>query len=248
MAPAAPAAPAAPVAAPVVASPTPLPWVAAPVAPVSAPPPPIVISVPPPAIVAREQTLPDADLEMEEVVVEPAEPRPMWASLAEAPMRAAEPSSLEIQVDEEPAPPAPVLAAPMFREPAPSLPEARRPAPSLFMRMTMPSLLLGTPDPILLAKMTPEVADRRRKLTRIVKATLAGCAALCALAVGATILSASEGSAHAAASPAAAPAAHAAHGMVVAKDELSVESTKLRPRATFAAPRAARAAAPRAKK
>lgn len=260
LAPVAPVAPSAPVAAPFAAPALPIP-VASP-AVMAAPLP----FVPAPVIqeMAPSPTLPDADLEealeddtAAELVVEPALPRPIWASVAEASVepvaavREPAPSiDVEVEVASTPnpfvfAPVEPTLHQPLFREPAFREP-ARSATPSLLMRLTMPSLLLGTPDPVLVKKMTPEVADRRRRLTRVVKGTIAVCAAMCALAVGASILSAGEGSAQAASASPASVAQGTVHHVVVAKDDLDTSTNKLRPRGSSFAARGAKG--PRAKK
>lgn len=54
-------------------------------------------------------------------------------------------------------------------------------------RAMWPSLHV-TPDPVLQAKARPRVAERRERLTRAVKAGLAGCGLLCAAAVVAALL------------------------------------------------------------
>ncbi len=55
-------------------------------------------------------------------------------------------------------------------------------------RPTLESILLPT-DPILGQKLQPRIAERRQRLTRIVKATLGGCVALCVAALVATATS-----------------------------------------------------------
>ncbi len=64
-------------------------------------------------------------------------------------------------------------------------------------RMTWESIVLPT-DPILDEKRTPHVAERRARLTRLVKGALGACVAVCVLALGVSALSA--GSSEAAAS------------------------------------------------
>ena len=258
--PLAPVAPAPPVASPAPPVPAPMfaPAIAAPLPFVASPP--VVIQT-----IAPSPTLPDADLEELEddtaaELVEPALPRPVSASVAEATVEAVaatpeprEPApsiDVEVEVPSAPnpfvfAPVEPTLHQPLFREPAFREP-ARSAAPSLLMRLTMPSLLLGTPDPVLVKKMTPEVADRRRRLTRVVKGTIAACAAMCALAVGASILSAGEGSAQAASASPAVVAQGAVHKVVVTRDDLDTSANKLRPRGASFAARGAKG--PRAKK
>jgi hypothetical protein len=55
-------------------------------------------------------------------------------------------------------------------------------------RMTWESIVLVT-DPILSEKRRPHVAERRERLTRVVKMTLGACVAVCALALGVSALS-----------------------------------------------------------
>lgn len=72
-------------------------------------------------------------------------------------------------------------------------------------RPTLESILLPT-DPVLGQKLDPRIAERRVRFTRIVKATLGGCVALCVAALAATAMS---GEASAAGAPAKAVALHA---------------------------------------
>lgn len=55
-------------------------------------------------------------------------------------------------------------------------------------RMTWESIVLVS-DPILSEKRQPHVAERRARLTRVVKMALGGCVAVCALALGVSALS-----------------------------------------------------------
>lgn len=55
-------------------------------------------------------------------------------------------------------------------------------------RMTWESIVLEA-DPILSEKRQPHVAERRQRLTRVVKMTLGACVAVCAMAVGVSALS-----------------------------------------------------------
>ena len=55
-------------------------------------------------------------------------------------------------------------------------------------RMTWESIVLPD-DPILHEKRTPHVAERRARLTRVVKITLAACLGVCVLALGVSALS-----------------------------------------------------------
>jgi hypothetical protein len=244
-----------PVAVAVVAPPPPVaPVTVAPPVPVPAAAP---IAAPAPALeLVAQPTLPDADLEMleEEPVVSSAPlaeaelvtdlPRPIWGSLvgaAPVPAQVTAPIAFAATVLAEPVrTPAPSLStdiaiddvevealaieAPAVREPY------HTPTPSILMRLTMHSMLLGTPDPILVQKATPEVAARRRRLTWMVKGAIAACAAVCAIAVGASAVSANEGTKRASAAPP--QVAAVVHGVVVAKEERALEGNKLRPRAS----------------
>lgn len=73
------------------------------------------------------------------------------------------------------------------------------------VRPPLESVLMPS-DPVLGKKQEPAVAARRERFTRIVKATLGGCVALCVAALAATAMSgeasASEGRAPSAAAPA----------------------------------------------
>ena len=69
-------------------------------------------------------------------------------------------------------------------------------------RMTWESIVLEA-DPILSEKRQPHVAERRQRLTRVVKMTLGACVAVCALAV---VVSALSGDSSASAQAVAAPA------------------------------------------
>lgn len=55
-------------------------------------------------------------------------------------------------------------------------------------------------DPVLLEKRTPQVAERRARLTRVVKITVGACIGVCVLALGISVFS-GEPSAAAASSP-----------------------------------------------
>jgi hypothetical protein len=55
-------------------------------------------------------------------------------------------------------------------------------------RMTWESIVIVS-DPILSEKRQPHVAERRERLTRVVKMTVGACAAMCALALGVSALS-----------------------------------------------------------
>ncbi|MBX3189029.1 MAG: hypothetical protein KF819_18555 [Labilithrix sp.] len=57
------------------------------------------------------------------------------------------------------------------------------------LRTTWESFVLPD-DPILTAKLGPHVAERRARLTRMVKMTLGGCLALCVVALGISAVSA----------------------------------------------------------
>lgn len=85
--------------------------------------------------------------------------------------------------------------------PPPVLPSARAMAPSIVepsaqalleraaalgpVRLTFESIAI--PDPVLEAKHEPRIAERRARLTRVVKATLGACVGVCILAVGVSI-------------------------------------------------------------
>ena len=69
-------------------------------------------------------------------------------------------------------------------------------------RMTWESIVLDV-DPVLSEKRQPHVAERRQRLTRVVKVTLGACVAVCAIALGVSALSGdSSPSAQTAAAPA----------------------------------------------
>lgn len=70
-------------------------------------------------------------------------------------------------------------------------------------RMTWESIVLPN-DPILHEKSTPHVAERRARLTRLVKGALGACVAVCVLALGVTAISGSSSEAPAANASAAA--------------------------------------------
>jgi len=122
---------------------------------------------------------------------------PFEASADAAPATLREPPHGEISIDvavELDAPPArsPFTSAPSTKE---LLQRAAELGPP---RMTWASIVL-TSDPVLDEKRQPHVAERRARLTRVVKGALAACVALCVLAVGVNV--ASGGSdAHAASS------------------------------------------------
>lgn len=122
------------------------------------------------------------------------------AALGEAPTPA-ESDSIEVNVDEgddaemQLAPAAqPALGdAEPFRERSASSPSAaeilERAAVLGPVRMTWESYTSPT-DLILDEKRQPHVAERRARLTRVVKVALGGCLGLCVLALGASALSA----------------------------------------------------------
>ena len=91
---------------------------------------------------------------------------------------------------------APPVVAPSMRAAAPSIVEPS--AQSLLeraaalgpVRLTFESIAI--PDPVLEAKHEPRIAERRARLTRVVKATLGACVGVCILAVGVSIFSSSE--------------------------------------------------------
>lgn len=101
--------------------------------------------------------------------------------------------------------PAPMPSARAKYDSAPSTSDLLERAAALGpARMTWESIVLPT-DPILDEKRTPHVAERRARLTRIVKGALGACVAVCVLALGATALSSSSSEAQA--STGSAPAA-----------------------------------------
>ena len=88
--------------------------------------------------------------------------------------------------------PGPLASPPHPRGPLPSAPSANelveRAAAMGAMRMTWESIVLPT-DPILDEKRQPHVAERRARLTRVVKVALGACLGLCVLALGASAIS-----------------------------------------------------------
>ena len=58
------------------------------------------------------------------------------------------------------------------------------------VRLTFESI--AVPDPVLEAKFEPRIAQRRARLTRVVKATLGACVGVCVLAIGVSIFSGGE--------------------------------------------------------
>ncbi|MCA9586731.1 MAG: hypothetical protein KC657_15355, partial [Myxococcales bacterium] len=102
--------------------------------------------------------------------------------------------------------------------------------------------LHATPDPILQAKALPGVAERREKLTRVVKAGLAGCALLCAAAIVAGFIGGTS-------TAAAAGPARVARAAVVEKEGLEqVTVTKAHAATTAHAAKAPKKAHKPAKK
>jgi len=117
--------------------------------------------------------------------------------------------SIDVEMESQRAPETQRDAAPAFtssepfRGPYASSPSANelleRAAAMGPHRMTWESIVLVT-DPVLSEKRQPRVAERRERLTRVVKMTLGACVAVCALALGVSALS---GDASAATRPAA---------------------------------------------
>jgi hypothetical protein len=161
---------------------------------------------------------------------------PQAVAVAPAPAPVAEPSvrdafatnadSVEVSMESQRAPETQRDAAPPFtgsepvRGPYASAPSANelleRAAAMGPARMTWESIVLVA-DPVLSEKRQPHVAERRQRLTRIVKVTLGACVAVCALALGVSALS---GDASAATSS---PAAAAAGKAVASKGIVPVE-------------------------
>jgi hypothetical protein len=79
-------------------------------------------------------------------------------------------------------------------------------------RRTWESLVI-TSDPVLDEKRQPHVAERRARLTRVVKATLGACLAVCVVAIGVSALS-RDANASTAASPVSAGKAVASKAVV----------------------------------
>jgi len=135
--------------------------------------------------------------------------------------------SIEVEMESQRAPETQRDAVPAFtgiepvRGPYASAPSAsellERAAAMGPARMTWESIVL-TADPVLDEKRTPHVAERRERLTRVVKMTLGACVAVCALALGVSALS---GDASAATSRA--PASAAAGKTVASKGVVPVE-------------------------
>lgn len=91
-------------------------------------------------------------------------------------------------------------------------------------RLTWESIVLPN-DPILHEKRTPHVAERRARLTRLVKGALGACVAVCVLALGASALSSGSATAdakQASASPAAATAKTIPSKVIVPVETLSI--------------------------
>jgi hypothetical protein len=146
-----------------------------------------------------------------------------------------------------------VMVADDMRIPFESIPDAAPSKEALLeraaalgpVRMTWASIL-PTSDPILEAKQKPVIAERRARLTKVVKGTLGACAALCVLAVVVSIFSAGESSASAATSSAAAAFKTAPAQRVVAVEQLA--GARRGKAAVPAAPRVTTAAFVRAKR
>ena len=124
--------------------------------------------------------------------------------------------SIDIEMESQRAPETQRDAAPAFAATEPCAEPIRRPYPSAVSttelleraaamgpaRTSWESIVLEA-DPVLSEKRQPHVAERRQRLTRVVKITLSACVAVCVLAVGVSALSGrSSGSAQTAAGPA----------------------------------------------
>ena len=124
-------------------------------------------------------------------------PNPFEAPSARDPFRT-NADSIEVEMESQRAPETQRDAVPAFtasepvRGPYASSPSANelleRAAAMGPPRMTWESIVLVT-DPVLSEKRQPHVAERRQRLTRIVKVTLCACVAVCALALGVSALS-----------------------------------------------------------
>jgi hypothetical protein len=186
----------APVAVPVVASPAPVAsFVPAPVWTAAVPDVfgPTVVAAPAP-LAAPAAELPPAP---PAVVAEPAV-RETFDTKAD---------SIEIQVESQRAPALPARVAPPLPNDVMRAPYASGPSSSELLeraaalgpaRMTWESIVLPS-DPILDEKRQPHVAERRARLTRVVKIALGACVGLCVLALGASAISGGDSSSAAAA-------------------------------------------------
>jgi hypothetical protein len=133
--------------------------------------------------------------------VAPPVPAPVLvvASPAEAPARESfhtKADSIEVKVESERAPAiAPQAARPAYESlQLPSSSELVERAVALGPpRMTWASIV-NPIDPSLDEKRQPHVAERRARLTRVVKVTLGACLALCIVALGVSALSGGESS------------------------------------------------------
>ncbi len=110
--------------------------------------------------------------------------------------------SIDIEMESQRAPETQRDAAPAFAATEPCAEPVRRPYASAVStnelleraaamgpaRMTWESIALET-DPVLSEKRQPHVAERRQRLTRVVKMTLGACVAVCAIALGVSALS-----------------------------------------------------------
>ena len=144
------------------------------------------------------------------------------------------------------APPPPPRAARLTYASAPSSSELVERAAALGpARMTWESIVLPT-DPILDEKRQPHVAERRARLTRVVKATFGACVAVCVLALGVSVLSGdpASSSSSAAASGTSTATKLVASGVVPVEGLANAKRTKAR----RAAPMVATAAMVRTKR
>jgi hypothetical protein len=89
-------------------------------------------------------------------------------------------------------------------------------------RMTWESIVLPA-DPILHEKRTPHVTERRARLTRVVKITLAACLGVCVLALGVSALSGDSNDAHGSSASATTTASAALGKTVASKGVVPVE-------------------------
>lgn len=127
--------------------------------------------------------------------------------------------SVDIEMESQRAPETQRDEAPAFAATEPCAVPVRLPYPSAVStnelleraaamgpaRMTWESIALEA-DPVLSEKRQPHVAERRQRLTRVVKMTLGACVAVCALALGVSALSALSGNSSAAAQTEPGPA------------------------------------------
>ena len=135
-------------------------------------------------------------------VASPPAPNPFEAAAAGREPFRTNADSIDIEVESQRAPETQRDAAPAFAATEPGAEPVRRPYASAVStnelleraaamgpaRMTWESIALEA-DPVLSEKRQPHVAERRQRLTRVVKMTLGACVAVCAIALGVSALS-----------------------------------------------------------